>query len=245
MEAALTTRALRLASYNIRKSVGLDSRRDPGRILDVLNGLDADVIALQEADKRLGDRPSSIDRQDIEITTDFEVADLAKNGVSLGWHGNAILVRKGLTIQSVAHISLPGLEPRGAVEVRLHHGKNLLKVVGVHLGLLRSYRRAQLQRIKEHVTLGDLGTTVVLGDFNEWSTEDGLEPIQGDFKVVSPGKSFHSAWPFAALDRFALGERIKLLDAGVEQEASAKIASDHLPIWADIALSPADHDIGT
>ena len=52
-------KGLRIASYNIRKAKGLDRRRDPGRILRVLNGLDADVIALQEADRRLGARPSA------------------------------------------------------------------------------------------------------------------------------------------------------------------------------------------
>ena len=47
-------RYLRLASYNIQKAVGLDFRRDPGRILEVINGLGADIVALQEVDKRPG-----------------------------------------------------------------------------------------------------------------------------------------------------------------------------------------------
>ena len=43
-------RYLRLASYNIQKAVGVDFRRDPGRILEVINGLGADIVALQEVD---------------------------------------------------------------------------------------------------------------------------------------------------------------------------------------------------
>ena len=41
-----------VASYNMRKAIGLDRRRDPQRVLDVLHQIDADVVALQEADKR-------------------------------------------------------------------------------------------------------------------------------------------------------------------------------------------------
>ena len=51
---------MRIASYNIRKARGLDQRHDPGRIVDVINGIGADVVALQEADFRLGDRPAAV-----------------------------------------------------------------------------------------------------------------------------------------------------------------------------------------
>ena len=47
---------MRIASYNIRKAVGLDWRRDPDRIVDVLAEIDADVVVLQEADRRIGAR---------------------------------------------------------------------------------------------------------------------------------------------------------------------------------------------
>ena len=42
---------MRIASYNIRKAVGLDWRRDAIRILDVLEEINADVVVLQEADR--------------------------------------------------------------------------------------------------------------------------------------------------------------------------------------------------
>jgi len=38
---------IRVASYNIQKSIGTDFRRRPARILEVLVELDAVVIALQ------------------------------------------------------------------------------------------------------------------------------------------------------------------------------------------------------
>lgn len=218
---------LRVASYNIRKAKGLDRRRDPMRILQVLNGLNADVIALQEADMRLGARPSALARNLIEAETDFEIVPVARNAVSLGWHGNAILVRKGMKYGDVTHIDLPGLEPRGAVRVDLPE----FSFVAAHLGLMRRHRVRQMQAIAKAVA----GTkrVVVAGDFNEWSPHKGLEGLD-DFIVHSPGHSFHAARPIAGLDRIAHSAGIELRDAGVVQEGPARHASDHLPIWADL-----------
>src|SRR5688572_17748463 len=49
-----------VASYNMRKAIGLDRRRDPRRVLEVLREIDADVVALQEADKRMGGRGAAV-----------------------------------------------------------------------------------------------------------------------------------------------------------------------------------------
>jgi endonuclease/exonuclease/phosphatase family metal-dependent hydrolase len=232
------TDKLRIASYNIRKAVGLDYRRDPMRVLKIINGLDADVVAVQEVDKRLGDRPGVFDRRRVEEESDFVIADLAQNEVSLGWHGNAVLVRRGLTIHEVGHITLPGLEPRGAVRVDISRDDVHLAIVGTHLGLLRPYRRRQLETIRAHLEMHETTRTMIVGDFNEWSDGVGLEPIDGDYDVVSPGLSFHASRPMASLDKIALGEGLKLIDAGVEDGDNARVASDHLPVWADVSLEP-------
>lgn len=229
---------LRVASYNVRKAVGLDRQRDPARILRVLQQIDADIVALQEADRRLGARPTALPRFLIEQETDYQVAHVAVNDVSLGWHGNAILVRRGLEVLGTDRLPLPGLEPRGAVLARIGGtGIGPVTVVGAHLGLLRSYRRKQLHALRAH--LDDAGTdrTVLMGDFNEWSPVSGLEPIDGALRVVAPGRSFHAARPVAALDRIAHGPALRVAKAGVDTSALARQASDHLPIWADIVQS--------
>src|SRR3546814_9393521 len=58
---SLTRRAamILVASYNMRKAIGTDRRRRPDRTIEVLNELDADVVALQEADRRFGARMRS------------------------------------------------------------------------------------------------------------------------------------------------------------------------------------------
>ena len=228
--------AIRLVSYNIRKAVGLDWRRNPHRILGVLAALDPDVAVLQEADRRLGPRRAAIPRRLIEQETDLHAADLAVNDVSLGWHGNAILVRRGLQVGALDRIELPGLEPRGAVMARVAAGAGEIIVIGVHLGLVRTWRRRQLATIRQHLTDDEVSRSVLVGDFNEWSPDTGLEPLEGAYDVVSPGKTFHASRPSAALDKFAHGRRVCPIATGVDTSLRARRSSDHLPIWVEMRL---------
>jgi endonuclease/exonuclease/phosphatase family metal-dependent hydrolase len=228
-----TSQQMRLASYNLRKCRGTDGQRAPGRILDVINSIDADVVALQEADMRLGPRPAALPYRMIETHTDFTAVPVARSPVSVGWHGNAVLVRKTAVVDRVHRLDLPGLEPRGAVVVDLEN----LRVVAVHLGLLRASRQHQLHAIRSALTGMDDRPTVILGDFNEWSRSGGMAPIKDAFDVIAPGRSFHAARPIAALDRIALSRAIELRDAGVVETNLSRRASDHLPIWADLKVS--------
>jgi len=221
---------IRLASYNLRKCRGTDGRRLPERVLDVIGGLGADVIALQEADMRLGPRPAALPAAMIEARTDYTAVPLGGADVSLGWHGNAILVRKGTTVSAPRRLDLPGLEPRGAVAVEVAG----LRVVGVHLGLLRRSRRAQLAHLRATLAALPPMPTAILGDWNEWSPATGLEALDGAFTIHAPGRSFHARRPVAALDRVAHCAGLALRDAGVCETRLARRASDHLPIWADL-----------
>ena len=56
----MTPPTITVASYNMRKAVGTDRRRRPDRVLAVLQEMDADIVALQEADKRFGTRASAV-----------------------------------------------------------------------------------------------------------------------------------------------------------------------------------------
>jgi endonuclease/exonuclease/phosphatase family metal-dependent hydrolase len=227
---------VRIASYNIHKARGIDQKRSPERILHVVNTMAADVVVLQEADRRLGQRPTALPRDLIETETDFELVDVSQNSPSIGWHGNAVLLRKGLKAQSVEKLELPGLEPRGAVRVNLKIGEGLT-LVATHLGLRRRDRRAQLSSLNETTKLDQ--HCVIAGDFNEWSQTRGFEPLADRFKTHSPGRSFHTRRPIAALDRFAITQGLTLQDAGVKDCSLARVASDHLPIWSDIQVPAA------
>ena len=152
---------IRVASYNIRKAIGLDRRRDPERTLTVLRELQADVVALQEADRRFGSRASAIPPLRLREFSDYRAVQLDTRPDSIGWHGNAILVREGTEVLAAGPIPLPTLEPRGAVfaDVALA-GRTPIRVVGMHLDLSGIRRRQQIRAILHHS--GDCGLPMVL-----------------------------------------------------------------------------------
>ncbi len=231
---------IRVASYNIRKAIGLDRRRDPERTLTVLRELQADVVALQEADRRFGSRASAIPPLRLREFSEYRAVQLDTRPDSIGWHGNAILVREGTEVLAAGPIPLPTLEPRGAVfaDIALA-GRTPIRVVGMHLDLSGIRRRQQIRAILHHS--GECGLPLILmGDMNEWSALGGaLREFGAGFRVLAPGRSFHSRRLVAELDRVVVTADISVAACGVHHSAAAARASDHLPVWADLALPNA------
>lgn len=227
------TPPLKLASYNIRAGLGTDLRRDPLRVMDAIRSLDADVVALQEADHRMGRRPAALPRDQIEAHTGLRPLPVNENPESLGWHGIAVLARPGVEAEAVHRYPLPGLEPRGAVAVDLPD----FRLVAVHLGLLRRSRRQQLDHIR--VALDDLPArpTIIIGDFNEWSRKVGLGRIARAYTVLTPGRTFPSSLPIGALDRIAHSDRLRVTPLDIPPKAKGPHASDHLPILARVEMA--------
>ncbi|MFP7673926.1 endonuclease/exonuclease/phosphatase family protein [Marivita sp. S0852] len=225
---------MRIASYNIRKAVGLDWRRDPLRIIRVLADLDADVVALQEADKRLGARPAVLPDELLYDHTGLRIVDVI-DGPSSGWHGNALLVRDGFTVHDAERLVLPGIEPRGALVADISGPEGDVTVVGTHLGLRRGCRQLQLAHLRD--TIDERAPrTIIAGDMNEWSPRIGFDLLKDQFDLIVPGPSFHASKLLAPLDRFALGKSFRHQDSGVLLKGEARRASDHLPIWMDAEL---------
>lgn len=229
---------IRVASYNIHKSVGLDRKRRPERILEVLNEINADVVALQEVDRRTGLRETTIPREMIERETDLKVVEIATRSDSIGWHGNAILVRKDAEVMVERRHDIPVLEPRGAISADiLLHGEHL-RIVGMHLALLRSYRRQQIRAVTTQIQrLNAQIPTLIMGDLNEWRPGGSLDEFGDEYSIATPGPSFHSSRPVASLDRIILRNGLDLLNGAVHHSELSKVASDHLPIYAEIVIS--------
>lgn len=228
---------LTFASYNIHKAVGLDRRRDPERILTVLHEIDADIIALQEADRRIGERASVLPRAEID-DTQWRVVEVAKRPRSIGWHGNALLVRRDMDIVAGEALDLPTLEPRGAACGELVVEGHRLRVIGTHLDLSGLRRRDQIRSLLEFVDTcaGDL-PTVIMGDFNQWGRRTGaMREFAEEWQVITPGRSYPSRQPVATLDRIVASSHWRCVGSEVHHTALSAVASDHLPIAATLEL---------
>lgn len=228
---------LRFASYNIHKGVGTDRRRDPERIVAVLREVHADVIALQEADARFGSRAAVLPRALLDDTP-WRVASVARRPQSIGWHGNAILVRRDLEIAECHALDLPTMEPRGAACAVIRDGKQTFRVIGTHLDLSGLKRRDQVRSLLRFATEhGDM-PTVILGDFNQWGHSTGaMREFAKDWGLIAPGPSYPSRAPLARLDRIVHCGGWGCEHAAVHHSALAVVASDHLPIHADLSIA--------
>ena len=225
------------ASYNIHKSVGMDRRRDPERIMAVLHEINADIIALQEVDRRIGARETTLSRKDIDDSP-WRLVPVAKRPRSIGWHGNALLVRRSYKIGSGEPLDLPTLEPRGAASGELTVDNTLIRIIGTHLDLSGLRRRDQIRSLLGIVSRCERDLpTVVMGDFNQWGRATGaMHEFTEGWQVLTPGRSYPSRRPVAALDRICTTAHWECISSHVHHTALSAVASDHLPVVATLAL---------
>ncbi len=227
------TDRLTIASYNIRKAIGRDGRRDPARVLGVIAGLEADVVVLQEADFRFKGRQAIFDVAAIGGATGLRAVDVAPQAPGLGWHGNMLLLRDGIDAVHMNPLELPGLEPRGAVIADLSVDGRPLRLILAHLGLIPAQRRRQARLLAGHV-LPD-GPTVLAGDLNAWrAAPPSLDPIARVLTLVPTGPSFPTRRPTIRFDRIYHSAHCTLTRAGAVDTPAARLASDHLPIRAEL-----------
>jgi endonuclease/exonuclease/phosphatase family metal-dependent hydrolase len=230
-----------IASYNMRKAIGTDRRRRPERILEVLREIDADVVALQEADRRFGSRQSALPPHMLAEHSPYKPIDFDIRPGGIGWHGNALLVRKSAEILDRTPIAIPALEPRGAVMADLRIKGMELRVVGMHLDLSGLWRRKQVRAILAHVQARRPHLPLVMmGDLNEWMTLGGcLREFMLHHRIAPTGPSYHSRRPVGRLDRIIVTPDLHVTASGTHHSEKAQAASDHLPVWARLATSHA------
>jgi endonuclease/exonuclease/phosphatase family metal-dependent hydrolase len=228
-----------VASYNVHKCVGVDGKFDPARISHVIREIGADVIALQEADTRFGERRGLLDLAWMERETGLCPVPVSGVARAHGWHGNVVFFREGL-VRDVHQVKLPGLEPRGALltEIELKDG-SALRIIAAHLGLLNRSRQQQARFILDILRSREDYPTVLMGDLNEWRLGDrsALNTLSGVFGLPPAVPSFPSRLPVLALDRI-MANRPGLIDRVQTHDTPlARLASDHLPIKAVIKLA--------
>jgi endonuclease/exonuclease/phosphatase family metal-dependent hydrolase len=228
-------RQIRVATYNVHRWAGLNGRGAPeaGRAGRVIGELGADVIGLQEV-LRPFDAPDPLPgiADALQLHLAFATIRVHRRGEL----GNAILSRWPITSVFSLDLSFTRLERRCAIATQFQFGERALSVVATHLALVDRTRHRQVRALLEHPQLQ--GPVVLLGDLNAWrpsrATRD-LERALGEHHNIEWPASFPAARPMLALDRvYARGARIASLAA--HATATARRASDHLPIVASIDL---------
>ncbi|MGI1677775.1 MAG: endonuclease/exonuclease/phosphatase family protein [Cellvibrionaceae bacterium] len=239
----------RVLSYNIHKGF---TRNNKNFVLDeirqAIRSVDAELVFLQEV---LGNHENHglkhsnwIPEAQFEYLADSMWPHFAygKNAIyQHGHHGNAILCKKPFSQWENTDVSQYKFSQRGIL-----HGTidNKLHVICMHLGLLGSERRHQVQSLVDMVKhkVPKDAPLIIAGDFNDWKcTLDkkmanllGVKEAFREFKG-SPARTFPSNLPMLQLDRIYY-RNVKLWDAKRLSDPHWRTLSDHCPLFAEFSI---------
>jgi endonuclease/exonuclease/phosphatase family metal-dependent hydrolase len=240
---------LRVVTYNVHKGVGTDGQLDLERIAAVIRHYDADVTVLQEV---MFYEPWRNKRSQAAVLHELVGRPHAAVGLNcrrhFGIYGNVTFSRWPLAVQENVDLTVPLKRPRSALRTTVDVDGALLHVFNAHLGLVRLERRLQIERLVTEIddAAGRDGPVILLGDTNDW--RDRLYPsvLQGAGFVRHKPRprgpshgSFPSWYPVADIDRVYARGAVRLLRVFPSRLALARVASDHLPVIAEIELPGA------
>jgi endonuclease/exonuclease/phosphatase family metal-dependent hydrolase len=230
MRAALT-----IASYNTHSGIGIDRRFAPQRIARVLAEIGADIVALQELESKAGgfDMLGHLREE-----TGFHAIAAPTVRHAAGEFGNGLLTRFPAKLVRRVALDVARREPRGAIDAVLDCNGKPLRVIATHLGLKPSERREQVTRLLAAVRAGPHLPTVLLGDLNEWFLRGRpLRWLHDHFGESPAFATFPSPAPLLALDRIWTAPAPLLGRVRVHRSRLARVASDHLPLVAELKLA--------
>lgn len=226
-------RSLRVASYNVKSG----SESSLTRVREVIAGLSANVVALQEVN--------------VDVTKAGEADQVTALGQPLGYqsiyaatlrrggtgsYGIAVLTR--LPVKSVRRIELsaPGAaEPRVAIDTILCAGELPIRVIATHADVWQP--APNIETLARELDARISTPTILLGDLNVKPNDPTVESIAAHGLVDLIGKFTEGPtfWPRPKrLDYLFVDS--SLAQSAVGAGIGASRASDHYPVWADFAF---------
>jgi len=244
----LSSKPLRLMSYNIHGCVGMDGHISTERIARVIARYNPDIIALQELDVgRL--RSGRMDQTDLiarklEMKYHFNPAFRWKDEQ----YGNAILSRYPMAL--IKSGSLPKVagngksEDRGALWVSIEFEGKKIHVFNTHLSLWPKERVLQAEALlsEEWLQHPDCqGPVILCGDFNALPRSAVYRRISKrlhDSQTALAGHRPRSTWfghyPISRIDYVFIDDSFHVHSILVPRTDLDKIASDHLPLITEL-----------
>jgi len=205
--------------------------------------IDADVLGLQELHAH-GVGPDPTDEvKFLAAVSGFEVVTGTTFAGPRGAYGIALFSRLPVLAFRRIDLHVPPREPRCALDVDIAVDGGVIRVITTHLGLAPWERRIQVQRLTESIVRDPSRLTVVLGDINEWfSLARTLRQLGEHFGRSSTVRTWPSRRPLFALDRIWVHPPEALTSVQAHVSATARRASDHLPLvgMIEVARSKAN-----
>ena len=225
---------IKVVTYNIHRGINKSNKLDLDGITEVIMGIGADIVALQEVER------FSI-RTGFKDQIGYIAEKLSMNyayGKSInilnGQYGNAILTRYPIEEYEVKQLYSEG-ETRTLLRVALSINGSRIQVYNTHLGLNSSEREKQIREIIDITANAD--NYILAGDFN--SAVDKLDAVTGKLKdatLYDVNKyripTFDNGDITERIDYIFLSEKFKI----VGYEVLKSDASDHYPVTVVVKL---------
>ena len=196
---------VRLVTFNTHHGVGTDDRHDLARLATVLAAADADLICLQEVDRRFGARSEDVDQAlllsralDMQLAWGPAIDEPRRDGGDRRQYGNALLSRLPVLVSDVHRLPGSG-EPRSAVQTMVELDGSTLWVTATHLTTNSSAERAEQVAALAALQSDAMGAGVLVGDFNAAPDAPELASLQGRFTdacELAEAKEYRYCWRF-------------------------------------------------
>ncbi|HKY07544.1 MAG TPA: endonuclease/exonuclease/phosphatase family protein [Candidatus Binatia bacterium] len=224
-------------SYNIHECVGLDRRRDPSRIAQVIQESGAQIVGLQEVHSDSSGEDHLHQMNYLAAATGLQAIDGPAVERRNGHYGNVLLTSCRILAVHKLDLSYLSREPRGAIDADLEIEGEAVRVIVTHLGLIPAERRFQVRRLLTALSEQRTRTVIVLSDFNEWlPTGRSLRWIHTQLGKTALVRTFPSRFPVFALDRIWVSPAAALSELRCVRTPISRVASDHLPLKATIKI---------
>ncbi len=237
---------IRIATYNVHKCRGLDGRRSVVRIADVIKELECDIVAVQEVISVRSGVPEDDQAAYFGTALEYNWAFGDNRPLRGGTYGNLTLSRFQISHAQNYDLSCRGRERRGCLRTDIAVKNETLHVFNVHLGTSFFERRQQGHRMVSNEVLhakDQRGPRIVVGDFNEWTRGLASRLMGEHFQSLDArlltrfGRTYPGILPVLHLDHFYFDDMLTLVKYKLHRSRRALVASDHLPIVAEFALS--------
>ena len=243
---------LRVMSYNSHRAIGVDRRFRPERIAAIISHHAPDILLLQEVDVGV---PRSR-----RLNLAVEMAQLAGYpylavGLNVklrhGMYGNATLSRFPIAAERNIDLTIAGRKARGCLYTAVEIAPEAppLAIFNLHLGLSFKERPQQvgvLVSTPEFSSLSPDHPCIVAGDFNDWWTRIApmFTEILGFGCATNRVKGYQNALltypsfsPASGLDKIFVRGPLQVLKRHPCRLSASRVASDHLPVVADLEIS--------
>jgi len=236
---------LKVMTFNIRHGRGMDRKVDLKRICKIISDSNADIIGLNEVDKKYSKRSGFVDqlkemadqlKYDYFFSPSLTIS--SKKHHILRQYGNGILSRYPIQKAKVHSFSLlKGItEGRSLLETSIKIGNKNINVFVTHLSLFSHLHKMQSTFILNHVK----GPAILMGDWNMRPYSKKWENIVRSFRDVwtetsmGNGYTYPSKRPRMRLDYIFVSKEFDIVDT--EVITANPVASDHLPLLSTLSI---------